>query len=309
VDGLKKFVKIAIFQNGDSLSTQINSNDYYERENHMAFVFTKTQMQRLKELDADDAFFALNFETESERDKCFQDISTSLEKHHRENLKAFLRTKKPALRRIEQMLENLAISEGFVEVMTPIIISKNFIIRMGIDDHHPLWKQIFWLEESRCLRPMLAPGLYYMMSQLRKVINPVRIFESGQCFRSETTGQQHLEEFTMINLVEYGAIEEPKHRIGHMIDRIMRSLELTNYETNKVDSLVYGTTIDLIVNGVEIASAATGPHPLDKNWDVFEPWAGIGIGLERLVMIKEDYKNIKRVSRSLSYLNGWRLDI
>ncbi|MFX1520485.1 MAG: pyrrolysine--tRNA(Pyl) ligase large subunit [Promethearchaeota archaeon] len=275
----------------------------------MAFVFTKTQMQRLKELDAEDELFELNFETESERDKCFQEISTSLEKHHRENLKAFLRTKKPALKRIGQILENLAISEEFAEVMTPMIISKNFIKRMGIEENQSLWKQIFLLDESRCLRPMLAPGLYHMMSQLRKFVNPVRIFEIGQCFRRETIGQQHLEEFTMMNLVEYGDIEEPEKRIHYMIDLIMESVGLTNYEIHRVDSLVYGTTIDISIDGVEIASAATGPHPLDKNWDVFEPWAGIGVGLERLIMIKEQYKNIKRVSRSLSYLDGWRLDI
>lgn len=275
----------------------------------MVFVFTKTQMQRLKELDAEDDFFALNFETESERDKCFQEISTSLEKHHRENLKAFLRTKKPALKHIGQILENLAISEGFAEVMTPMIISKNFIKRMGIEENQSLWKQIFLLDKSRCLRPMLAPGLYHMMSQLRKFVNPVRIFEIGQCFRRETTGQQHLEEFTMMNLVEYGDIEEPEKRIRYIIDLIMKSVGLTNYEIHRVDSLVYGTTIDISIDGVEIASAATGPHPLDKNWDVFEPWAGIGVGLERLIMVKEQYKNIKRVSRSLSYLDGWRLDI
>ncbi len=89
----------------------------------------------------------------------------------------------------------------------------------------------------------------------------------------------------------------------------MKSVGLTNYEINQVDSLVYGTTIDVSIDGIEIASAATGPHPLDKNWDVFEPWAGIGVGLERIIMVKEKFKNIKRLSRSLSYLNGWRLDI
>lgn len=280
-----------------------------KRENGMCFVFTTTQQQRLKELDAPNEFFVLNFKTKSERDKRFQEISTSLERLHREKLKCFLKIKKPELKHIEQILENSAISEGFVEVMTPVIISKSFIKRMGIEENQSLWKQIFWLDESRCLRPMLAPGLYHMMSQLRKFVNPVRIFEIGQCFRRETTGQQHLEEFTMVNLVEYGDIEEPEKRIRYMIEIIMKSVGLTNYEIHQVDSLVYGTTIDVSIDEVEVASAATGPHPLDKNWDVFEPWAGIGVGIERLIMVKEKYMNIKRVSRSLSYLNGWRLDI
>jgi phenylalanyl-tRNA synthetase alpha chain len=92
-------------------------------------------------------------------------------------------------------------------------------------------------------------------------------------------------------------------------DLIFRRIGLQSYEINQVDSLIYGTTFDVLIDGVEVASAATGPHPLDKNWAVFEPWSGIGIGLERLIMIKEKYRNIRRGSRSLSYLNGWRLDI
>ncbi|WP_287586862.1 pyrrolysine--tRNA(Pyl) ligase large subunit [Candidatus Borrarchaeum sp.] len=275
----------------------------------MAFIFSKTQQQRLKELDAPDEFFLLSFETKSERDKRFQEISTSLEKYHRENLMNFLMFKKPELKRIEQALEKAAISEGFVEVLTPVIISKSFIKRMEIKENHSLWKQIFWLDESRCLRPMLAPGLYHLMSQLRKFVNPVKIFEIGQCFRKETTGQQHLEEFTMMNLVEYGDILEPEKRINYMIDLIMKNVGLKEYKVHQVDSLVYGTTIDVSIEGVEIASAAIGPHPLDKNWNVYEPWAGIGVGIERLILLKENFKNIKRISRSLSYLNGWRLDI
>ncbi len=275
----------------------------------MTLNFSKTQLQRLKELDAPEGFFLLSFETKSERDKRFQEISTTLEKNHRENLMNFLMLKKPELKRIEQTLEKAVISEGFVEILTPAIISKSFIKRMNIEENHSLWKQIFWLDESRCLRPMLAPGLYHLMSQLRKFVNPVKIFEIGQCFRKETRGQQHLEEFTMMNLVEYGDILEPEKRINYMIDLIMENVGLEEYEIHRVDSLVYGTTIDVSIEGVELASAAIGPHPLDKNWDVFEPWAGIGVGIERLLMLKENFKNIKRVSRSLSYLNGWRLDI
>jgi phenylalanyl-tRNA synthetase alpha chain len=281
----------------------------FKRENQMAFVFSKTQQQRLKELDAPEGSFLLSFKTKSERDKHFQEISTSLEKYHRENIMTFLMLKKPELKRLEQALEKAAISEGFVEVITPTIISKSFIKRMEIEENHSLWKQIFWLDESRCLRPMLAPGLYHLMSQLRKFVNPVKIFEIGQCFRKETTGQQHLEEFTMMNLVGYGDILEPEKRINYMIDLIMKNVGLKEYEVHQVDSLVYGTTIDVSIEGVEVASAAVGPHPLDKNWNVYEPWAGIGVGIERLIMLKENFKNIKRVSRSLSYLNGWRLDI
>ena len=56
----------------------------------MTYTFTRTQKQRLQELEAPDEFFGLIFETENERNKRFQEISTSLEKDHRENIKNFL---------------------------------------------------------------------------------------------------------------------------------------------------------------------------------------------------------------------------
>jgi hypothetical protein len=63
------------------------------------------------------------------------------------------------------------------------------------------------------------------------------------------------------------------------------------------------------VAGIEVASGVTGPHRLDTRWGIFDPWVGIGFGLERLCQVKAGYANIKRVGRSLKYLDGVRLNI
>jgi len=52
-----------------------------------------------------------------------------------------------------------------------------------------------------------------------------------------------------------------------------------------------------------------GPHPLDEQWGIIDPWVGIGFGLERLLMIKEGSQNVQSMGRSLTYLNGVRLNI
>ncbi|MBU7008391.1 hypothetical protein [Phosphitispora fastidiosa] len=48
---------------------------------------------------------------------------------------------------------------------------------------------------------------------------------------------------------------------------------------------------------------------MDNNWEVTEPWVGVGFGLERLVMAKEGFSQIRRAGRSLVYLGGARLNI
>ena len=65
----------------------------------------------------------------------------------------------------------------------------------------------------------------------------------------------------------------------------------------------------MVSDGIEVASGATGPHPLDDNWNISEPWAGLGIGLERVAMLVRGYGNVHRVGRSLIYLDGARLNI
>ena len=218
-------------------------------------------------------------------------------------------TRRPALRLLETTLVDCLVQAGFVEVTTPIFLSKGMLARMGIDGEHPLRKQVYWVEDKLCLRPMLAPHLYYLMRRLGRLWpHPIRLFEIGPCFRKETKGAKHLSEFTMLNLVEMGIEGNPQSRLEELAGVVMAAAGLS-YRIEEVTSGVYGSTTDIVVNGVEVASGATGPHPLDVNWEIADNWAGFGIGLERVVMLREGFQNIRRAGRSLIYIDGARVNI
>ena len=271
--------------------------------------FTETQKQRLIELGGDDLVDLL-FSSASEREKKFDEIETDLVRKSKNGLLKLLKsTRRPVLRQIEREMAQALADAGFTEVMTPSIISREFIVRMGIAEDHDLWRQIFWIDARRCLRPMLAPNLYHVMRELRRVSKPVSIFEVGSCFRKESRGREHAEEFTMLNAVELAPQKNASDRLKEMIDISLRGVGMTDYRLQKVESEVYGETVDVVVKGVEVASGATGPHPLDGNWLVIDPWAGVGFGLERLAMVRKGCKVIGHVSRSLSHLDGSSLSV
>ncbi|RLE11597.1 pyrrolysine--tRNA(Pyl) ligase large subunit, partial [Candidatus Aerophobetes bacterium] len=163
---------------------------------------------------------------------------------------------------------------------------------------------------NRCLRPMLAPNLYYLLRQLVRLWKkPIRIFEVGPCFRKDSGGRYHLNEFTMLNLVELGLPEERRReRLMKLTGIVMNAAGIREYQLIPKQCEVYGETID-VVAGIEVGSGVIGPHILDKQWGIIDPWVGIGFGLERLVMVKKGYRNIQRVGRSLVYLDGVRLNI
>jgi phenylalanyl-tRNA synthetase alpha chain len=48
---------------------------------------------------------------------------------------------------------------------------------------------------------------------------------------------------------------------------------------------------------------------MDDAWGIVEPWVGLGFGVERLIMAREGYPNIERAGRSLSYVDGVRLNL
>jgi phenylalanyl-tRNA synthetase alpha chain len=52
-----------------------------------------------------------------------------------------------------------------------------------------------------------------------------------------------------------------------------------------------------------------GPHPLDRAWKINTTWIGIGFGLERLLMVAQNRRNLGKMGRSLTYLDGIRLNI
>ncbi|MCJ7772630.1 MAG: pyrrolysine--tRNA(Pyl) ligase large subunit, partial [Desulfobacterales bacterium] len=199
---------------------------------------------------------------------------------------------------------------GFVQVITPIIMNRTLLQKMTINSEHQLTKQIFWIDNNKCLRPMLAPHLYYILKDLLRLWEkPVRIFEVGPCFRKESSGSEHLDEFTMLNLVEFGLPEESRmERLHELAALVMATAGINDYQLVSNESDVYGTTIDIEAD-MEMGSGAIGPHYLDQFWGITDTWVGIGFGLERLIMKKEGYQTIKKAGRSLSYLNGVRLNI
>ena len=268
-------------------------------------------MQRLRELNAAEPLLVKQFSGPEERNRNFFTSEQNLVRQTQRNLQD-MRTKRrrPRLCELEDSLIQVLMKQDFVQVITPLLISKESLAKMSIESDHDLFKQVFWVEEKKCLRPMLAPNLYFLLRELDKIWGkPVRIFEVGPCFRKDTKGRHHLNEFTMLNLVELGlSLNQRKERLEELAALIMETCGITEYSFVSHRSEVYGETID-VLSDFEVASGAMGPHPLDSNWGITDTWVGIGFGLERLLMVRENFQNIQRAGRALVYLDGERLNI
>ncbi|MCP8304536.1 MAG: pyrrolysine--tRNA(Pyl) ligase large subunit [archaeon] len=272
--------------------------------------FTVTQKRRLRELNAPAELLERVFEEVSERDAYFDKFVSELVSDNKTRVQRSINSRsRSSLKVIEKKVAEAVVLKGFTEVNTPILIPRSYIERMGIDESNKLWKQIIWLEDNMCLRPMLAPNLYYIMRKIRRFLRPVRIFEIGPCFRKEEEGTIHSTEFTMANMVELAPERDPSAVLQEMISTVMKSVGLIDYEIRESPCVVYGRTRDILVNGIEVASAVVGPIPIDLNWDITEPWAGVGFGLERLAMLTKGLNRIKPVGRSVTYLDGIFLNI
>jgi len=274
--------------------------------------WTEVQKQRLQELGATEAQTAAIFGSAEERNRAYQSLEQALVARCAELLLQYrITTKQPALTSLEINLANTLVTAGFAQVATPTLLSKGLLAKMTITEDHPLFKQVFWLDERKCLRPMLAPNLYFVLKDLLRLWpHPVSIFEIGPCFRKDTQGGKHQQEFTMLNLVEMGLSKERcAERLKELAALVLKAAGIENYTMAAELSDVYGETIDLVKGDLELGSGAVGPHPLDANWGITVPWVGIGFGLERLLMAKEGHSNIQRAGRSLTYLNGIRLNI
>jgi phenylalanyl-tRNA synthetase alpha chain len=274
--------------------------------------FTTTQGQRLHELGADPTVLDEVFADADTRNARFKQVAGDLAhagRAHLQDLRSTRRT--PLLADLEQALRAALIAAGFVQVVTPIIISSSSLTKMGIDHGHALREQVFWVEREKCLRPMLAPNLYTLMRRLGRIwSHPFGIFEIGPCFRRDTKGSSHLNEFTMLNLVELGtALDQRQQRLEDLTALVMHASGIDDYELAMANSEVYGDEFDVLVNGAEVCSTGVGPHFLDDAWGIVEPWVGLGFGLERLLMVREGYTSIERAGRSLSYCDGVRLNI
>jgi phenylalanyl-tRNA synthetase alpha chain len=275
----------------------------------MSLNFTDAQIQRLREVGADIEGPSL-FVDEIGRDRSFEEIVRMGVDLNRKSIRELAASKRRhPMQQLEEAIAQSLVEDGFLEVRTPSLMSAEGIRKMGISERDPLWKQIFWLEDGRCMRPMLAPNLYFVMRHLKRSIGlPLRLFEVGPCYRRESHGSMHLEEFTMLNLVELGPNAPPNEQLEHHVRTVMGAVG-SDYALEKTESEVYGITMDVVVDGEEVASGAVGPHPLDRSFGITDPWSGVGFGIERLEYLRNKSSNIRRVGRSLVYQAGARIDI
>jgi len=275
--------------------------------------WSQIQTKRLKALDADEAQLSQRFGDEGQRDRAFQLLEADLAGKSRRRLdEVRLIHRRPGLCRLETDLVEALTGAGFVQVSTPTILARGLLAKMGVTERHDLFNQVFWLDKDRCLRPMLAPHLYYVIKDLLRLWErPVGIFEVGSCFRKESQGARHANEFTMLNLCEFGLPEEARsQRIREMADLVIEAAGVQDYRLEEEHSTVYGETIDVVsTGGLELGSGAMGPHPLDHAWRITDPWVGIGFGLERLLMAVRGSDSIGRMGRSLSFLDGIPLNL
>lgn len=272
--------------------------------------FTVTQQERIATLNGAEELLEMEFESAVDRDNYFRQLEKEMVKKSKENISNLLNEKHMTQSvEVGRMLERWLMSDGFTKVETPTIITKQMLAKMTIDDEHHLTEQVFWLDAKKCLRPMLAPNLYVVMRELKRITNkPVKIFEIGSCFRKESQGAQHMNEFTMLNCVELASVKDGDQleRLKEMAHNAMATLGIpeSQYELVVEDSTVYGSTVDIEVNGMEVASGSYGPHFLDAAWGVFDTWVGIGFGIERLTMAMTKSKTIKRFGKSITFIDG-----
>ena len=275
--------------------------------------FTITQRERLTELDAASEVLEREFDTKEERNAEFKKIETQMAREGRQRLKELVEERHITFtEEVSRSLQDWLMKDGYTKVSTPTIITRQMLEKMTIDEFHHLSEKVFWLDRKRCLRPMLAPNLYVMMRELKRITNqPVKIFEIGSCFRKESQGAKHMNEFTMLNCVQHAVVEDGRQveALKEMAHSAMQALVIEDYELVVEESTVYGSTVDIEIDGIEVASGSYGPHFLDKQWGVFDTWVGIGFGVERLAMAMSKSKTIKRFGRSIAFIDGEPLNI
>lgn len=276
--------------------------------------WTDTQTARLKILGLDPGAQADGFDSPAERNRVFQAIEKKQVKVLRTALTDRLTCLRPTrFSQLVEDLDNMLQGRGFAKVSTPVITTKHALAKMGIDDTHPLHEQIFWIDDNRCLRPMLAPGLYSLMTDFSRLdFRPVRFYETGSCFRKESDGACHSNEFTMLNLVEMGTPEALRPgRLKELAGMVACTAGIADIRFEEETSAVYGTTLDLMADtsGLELGSGAMGPHPLDAAWGITDTWVGMGFGMERLLMASVNDTALGRWAKSLSYMDGIPLRI
>ena len=259
---------------------------------------TRSQVDRLETLLCPKDEISLNTATP------FRKLESELLSRRKEDLqRIYTDERENYLGKLERDITKFFVDRGFLEIKSPILIPAEYIERMGIDSDTELSKQVFRVDKNFCLRPMLAPNLYNYLRKLDRVLpDPIKIFEIGPCYRKESDGKEHLEEFTMLNFCQMGS-GCTRENLEALIREFLDYLKI-DFEIVGDSCMVYGDTLDVMHGDLELSSAVVGPVPLDREWGIDKPWIGAGFGLERLLKVMHGFKNIKRASRSESYYNG-----
>jgi pyrrolysyl-tRNA synthetase len=260
--------------------------------------FTRSQLDRLEALLSPGEKISLNEEIS------FGKLESELLTRRKGDLqRIYAIEQENYLGKLERDITKFFVERGFLEIKSPILIPVEYVERMGIDSDTELSKQVFRIDKNLCLRPMLAPNLYNYLRKFDNVLpDPIKIFEIGPCYRKESDGKEHLEEFTMLNFCQMGS-GCTRESLEAIIREFLDYLEI-DFEIIGDSCMVYGDTLDVMHGDLELSSAVVGPIPLDREWGIDKPWIGAGFGLERLLKVKHKFKNIKRAARSESYYNG-----
>jgi phenylalanyl-tRNA synthetase alpha chain len=270
--------------------------------------FSQEQYGRLKELGATDKILEMTFSDLTDRNQTFQKEEHLLATISRKLLsEAIADDPLPLVEKLTGIVSKTLRQAGLFQVSTPIIMSRARLAKMGLENDPLFVEQVFWLDSKRCLRPMLAPHLYEFMLDLSKLRErPFGFFEVGPCFRKESQGARHANEFTMLNLVEIGLpLEDRNEHLSQFTSLIMNTVGLSGWRFETVTSGVYGETLDVVSEeGLELASSSQGPHLLDKAWGFNDTWIGLGLGMERLAMALLKTDQMSMVGRSLTRLYG-----
>jgi len=261
-------------------------------------VLTRSQLDRVETLLSPEDKISLNVA------KPFRELESELLTRRKGDLqRIYADERENYLGKLERDITKFFVDKGFLEIKSPILIPAEYVERMGINNDTELSKQVFRVDKNLCLRPMLAPNLYNYLRKLDRVLpDPIKIFEIGPCYRKESDGKEHLEEFTMVNFCQMGS-GCTRENLEALIREFLDYLEI-DFEIVGNSCMVYGDTLDVMHGDLELSSAVVGPVPLDREWGIDKPWIGAGFGLERLLKVMHGFKNIKRASRSESYYNG-----
>jgi ABC-type dipeptide/oligopeptide/nickel transport system ATPase subunit len=105
-----------------------------QRINMQTTAWSASQKERLRQLNADENQLRMVFQNSAERNEAYQQIEKTLVQIERDRLNDyFIAKRRPRSVRLEHRLAEALTQDGFVQVTTPIIMSRGHLARMAID--------------------------------------------------------------------------------------------------------------------------------------------------------------------------------